>query len=206
MSTEEVFQKVTDKQRIVIAGSEGTELTAEIMRHVLSFYNRRFDYFEKGQYHGQPGSSIAIIVADESIGRYNPIPDFRKFHHHIGVICSINHTVKNGFPSEDDYIRQYDLFADATPKGGILAYCEQDPIAAVLCNKERADVAYLPFKVHQHVTENSKIFLLNSHKEKISAEIPSRYSLQFLDGAKQVLKRIGISSDQFYAAIVSLPR
>jgi UDP-N-acetylmuramate: L-alanyl-gamma-D-glutamyl-meso-diaminopimelate ligase len=204
MSTEEVFQKIRDKQRIVIAGSESTQLIGDIIRHVLTFYKRPFDFFEKGQYLGQPGSAIALIVADESIGRYNPIPDFRKFHHHIGVICNINHTERNGFPSEDDYIRQYDLFADATPKGGILAFYEQDPIAAVLCNKERADVTYLPFKVHHHVTEGSKIFLLNGHKEKLSHELPAKYPLQYVDGAKQVLKRIGISSDQFYAAIVSL--
>jgi UDP-N-acetylmuramate: L-alanyl-gamma-D-glutamyl-meso-diaminopimelate ligase len=205
MSTEEVFNKVTDKQRIVITGSEGTALMSGIIRHVLGVHKRAFDYFEAGEYHGQLGASLGFIMATESIAKDNPIPDFRKFQHHIGVICNIRHTAGNGFATEDEYIRQYDLFADATCKGGILAYCEQDPIAAVLCNKERADVTYLPFKAHPHLTEGGKHFLISSHKEKLPFHIPGNHNLQYVGGAKEVLKRIGISSDQFYHAIVSFP-
>jgi UDP-N-acetylmuramate: L-alanyl-gamma-D-glutamyl-meso-diaminopimelate ligase len=205
MSTEEVFRKIADKQRIVITGSEGTGLVASVMRHLLTTYKRPFDYFDKGEYQAQPGSAIALIVAGESVGKSNPIPDFRKFHHHIGVVCNIRHTPENGFGSEDEYIRQYDLFADATPKGGILAYCEQDPIAAVLCNKERADITYVPFKTHPHVNENGKQFLISSNKEKLPFNTTGNHNLQYVGGAKEVLKRIGISPDQFYHGIVSFP-
>lgn len=203
MSTEEVFSKIADKQRIVITGNEGTTLLASIMRHVLQTHGRAFDYFEKGEYTGMDGANVALIVASETIGKTNPIPDFRKFRHHIAVICNIRHTPENKFSSEDEYIRQYDLFADATPKGGLLAYCEQDPIAAVLCNKERPDVTYVPFKPHPHVTVDGKQFLLSSNKEKMPFNVAEHHHLQYVGGAKEVLKRIGISSDQFYHAIVS---
>jgi len=205
MSTEVVFGKIANKQRIVISGSEGTGLVSGIIRHVLSIYKRPFDYFENGNYEGQPGSPLAIIVAGEIVGKNNPIPDFRKFQHHIGVICNIHNTAGNGFSTEDEYIRQYDLFADSTPKGGILAYCEQDPIAAVLCNKERADVTYLPFKAHAHGSEGGKQFLMSSNKEKLPFNVTGNHNLQYVGGAKEVLKRIGISSDQFYHSIVSFP-
>ena len=203
LSTEEIFPKIADKQRIVIAGSEGTGLLSSIMRHILNFHKKPFDYFEKGQYNGMEGASIALIVASEALGKYNPIPDFRKFYHHIGVICNIRHTPENRFSSEDEYIRQYDLFADATPKGGILAYCEQDPIATVLCNKERPDVAYVPFKTHPHTSIDGRQFLLSSNKEKMPFNISENHNLQYVGGAKEVLKRTGISSDQFYQGIVS---
>jgi UDP-N-acetylmuramate: L-alanyl-gamma-D-glutamyl-meso-diaminopimelate ligase len=203
MSTEEVFQQILNKQRIVIAGSEGTKLVTSIMRHVLAAYKKPFDIFENGQFHQQAGAALAIITAHETIGNGNPIPDFRKFQHHIGVICNIHHTKGNGFASEDEYIRQYDLFADATPKGGLLAYCEQDPIASVLCNKERPDVAYVPFKTHPHVQEGIKTFLISSNKEKLPITIAGQHALQYVGGAKEVLKKIGISSEQFYQAIVS---
>jgi UDP-N-acetylmuramate: L-alanyl-gamma-D-glutamyl-meso-diaminopimelate ligase len=203
LSTEEVFRKIVDKQRIVVTGSEGTQLVSAIMRHVLTVYKKPFDWFENGHFTGQAGSAMAIITASEAIGNGNPIPDFRKFQHHIGVICNIHHTRANGFSSEDEYIRQYDLFADATPKGGLLAYCEQDPIASVLCNKERADVAYVPFKAHAHVQESGKTYLITSNKEKLSVNISGNHALQYVGGAKEVLKKIGISSEQFYQAIVS---
>jgi UDP-N-acetylmuramate: L-alanyl-gamma-D-glutamyl-meso-diaminopimelate ligase len=125
------------------------------------------------------------------------------FNHHIGVICNIRHTPANGFTSEDEYIRQYDLFADATPKGGILSYCEQDPIATVLCNKERPDISYLPFKAHPHTTEGGKQYLLSSNKEKLDFNVSENHNLQYIGGAKEILKKIGITSDQFYHAIVS---
>jgi UDP-N-acetylmuramate: L-alanyl-gamma-D-glutamyl-meso-diaminopimelate ligase len=203
LSTEEVFRKVTDKQRIIITGSEGSNLVAAIMHHVLTSYKKPFDWFENGQYISQPGSAMALIVASESISIGNPIPDFRKFQHHIAVICNIHHSPDNGFASEDEYIRQYDLFADATPKGGLLAYCEQDPIASVLCNKERPDTAYVPFKAHPHVQEGGKTFLVTSNKEKLPLNISGLRALQYVGGAKEVLKKIGISSEQFYTAIVS---
>jgi UDP-N-acetylmuramate: L-alanyl-gamma-D-glutamyl-meso-diaminopimelate ligase len=206
MSTEEVFHKITNKQRIIVAGSDGVALLTGIIRHVLAANKHPFDYFADGEYESQPGAPLALIVAKESIGPTNPIPDFRKFHHHIGVICNIRHTAENGFQSEDEYIRQYDLFADSTPKGGLLAYCEQDPIAAVLCNKERTDVTYIPFKSHPHVNEGGNHFLINSHKEKLPFKFSGGHDLQFVGGAKEVLKRIGISSDQFYHAIISFPR
>lgn len=203
MSTEEVFSKISNKQRIVITGSDGTDLVTAIIRHVLNHHKRPFDSFINANYQSQADASVALIVAGESIGKFNPIPDFRKFQHHIGVICNIRHTPENGFQSEDEYIRQYDLFADATPRGGILAYCEQDPIATVLCNKERPDIMYLPFKAHPHVMEGNDHFLLSSHKEKLPFNISTNHNLQYVGGAKEVLKRIGLTSDQFYQAIVS---
>jgi UDP-N-acetylmuramate: L-alanyl-gamma-D-glutamyl-meso-diaminopimelate ligase len=202
MSTEEVISKITDKQRIVITGSEGTSLVAHILKHTLNVYNHAFDYYEHNEFQGMDGSAVAIIVASEKVKTDN-LPDFRMFNHHIGVICNIRHTPANGFTSEDEYIRQYDLFADATPKGGILSYCEQDPIATVLCNKERPDISYLPFKAHPHTTEGGKQYLLSSNKEKLDFNVSENHNLQYIGGAKEILKKIGITSDQFYHAIVS---
>lgn len=203
ISAEEVLPKITDKQRIVITGSEGTSLLAHIIRHILNANKHTYDYFEDGEFKEMDGAPVCIIVASEQLSESDKIPDFRKFNHHIGVISNIRFNSGNGFVSEDEYIRQYDLFADATPKGGILAYCEQDPIAAVLCNKERPDITYLPFKAHPHAVEGSKQFLLSSNKEKLPYKISENHHLRYVGGAKEVLKKIGITSDQFYQGIIS---
>jgi UDP-N-acetylmuramate: L-alanyl-gamma-D-glutamyl-meso-diaminopimelate ligase len=203
ISAEEVFTKIADKQRIVITGSEGTLLLAHITRHILNVNKHTYDYFENGEYTEMEGAAVSIIVASERLSGSDRIPDFLKFNHHIGVICNIRFTTKNGFTTEDEYIRQYDLFADATPKGGILAYCEQDPIATVLCNKERPDITYLPFKAHPHTIEAGKQYLLSSSKEKLPFNVSENHHLQYVGGAKEVLKKIGITPDQFYHGIVS---
>ena len=52
MPTEEIFSKITDKQRIVITGSEGTTLLSSVVRHILNVHKHPYDYFEKGDYRG----------------------------------------------------------------------------------------------------------------------------------------------------------
>ena len=44
------------------------------------------------------------------------------------------------FPTIEDYVRAFEDFADATPKGGVLIFNEDDDIATVIGRKEREDV------------------------------------------------------------------
>jgi UDP-N-acetylmuramate: L-alanyl-gamma-D-glutamyl-meso-diaminopimelate ligase len=50
----------------------------------------------------------------------------------------------NVFPTEEEYVKQFDNFADNTPKGGVVIYCEQDAIANVIGAKQREDVLAIP--------------------------------------------------------------
>ena len=192
-----------DKQRIVFAGSEGGELIAAICAHVLGFLKRPFDFVIGGEPVRQhQDAPMALIVASESIHREGQ-PDFLTYHHHIGVIAAIQFQEGKGFSSEDAYIRQYDQFADATPKGGLLVYSELDPVASVLCNKERPDVAYVPFKSHPHAEENGQHFLTDNHHGRIPVKLRSRHDLPYFSAARELLKKLGVTTDMFYQAIPS---
>ena len=148
----------------------------------------------------QQDAAVVLIIAPDRAGADGQAA-FLKYGHHFGVITGIRFSNQPGFLSEDEYIRQYDQFADATPKGGLLAFCEQDPIASVLCNKERADVLYVPYKSHPHIDENGDNYLITSHKDKLKVNLENRNDWQWVGGAKEVLKKIGITSEQFYQSI-----
>ncbi|MBM3177159.1 MAG: hypothetical protein FJZ78_04050 [Bacteroidetes bacterium] len=194
-------EHLTDKQRIVFAGTTGCPLLAGITAHVLRHLGRRFDFIKGAEIIQQDsGAAIALIDAGEEKSS-DGTPLFLKFQHHFGVITGISYDKDNGFGTEDEYIRLYDQFADATPKGGMLAYSEHDPVAGVLCNKERADVAYVPFKSPQHIEENGFNYLITSHKDRIKIHLKNKLDLQYYSGAKEILKKLGITSEQFYQAI-----
>lgn len=203
---ENIRKDIANKQRIVITGCRQVSFFASILAHVLKFHGKKFDWIQQGEPVVLSGDApIAIILSSENKDDKG-VASFRNYEHHIGVITEIEHTLENGYLDEDDYIRQYDLFADATPKAGFLAYSESDQVASVLCNKERADVSYIAYKAHASVEESGVKYLINSHKDKFKVTLNSTQDLKWFGGAKELLKRLGISSEQFYQAIPTFQR
>lgn len=144
---------------------------------------------------------IIVIEGDEYLSSaIDPTPKFLKYHHHIGVVTGVSWDHINVFPTEDEYMRQFDKFADATPKGGTLIYCEEDPLATVLGSKERADVQNLPYKTHPFTIKDGTTYLKTA-KERYPIKLFGKHNLQNINAAKEVLQKIGIDENQFYSAI-----
>ena len=205
-----IYEHSKDKQRIVIAGSHGkTTITAMII-HVLNLCKRNFDYVIGARVRGidqtvkLTDAPVIIIEGDEYLSSaLDPTPKFLKYHHHIGLISGIAWDHANVFPTEEEYVKQFDLFADQTPKGGILVYCDQDSMALIIGKKERPDVAAVSYKSHPHTSDQKGNFSLTYNKEKYPVRIFGSHNFQNISGAKEVLKRIGVTNEQFYLAIGS---
>lgn len=205
---EYIYANSLDKQRVVIAGSHGkTTITAMII-HVLNYFNRKFDYVIGAKVRGVEltvklsDAPVIIIEGDEYLSSpLDPTPKFLKYHHHVGLISGIAWDHANVFPSEEDYVKQFDIFADQTPKGGILIYCEQDSMALMIGKKERADVLEISYRSHPQASDNHGQFYLLNVKERIPIRVFGSHNFQNISGAKEVLKKIGITSEQFFEAI-----
>jgi len=205
-----IYEQSKDKQRIVIAGSHGkTTITAMII-HVLNWCKRDFDYVIGARVRGieqtvkLTGAPIIVIEGDEYLSSaLDPTPKFLKYHHHIGLISGIAWDHANVFPTEEEYVKQFDLFADQSPKGGILIYCDQDSMALIIGKKERQDVTAISYKSHPHTSDQKGNFSLIYNKEKFPVKIFGSHNFQNINGAKEVLKRIGVTNEQFYSAIGS---
>jgi UDP-N-acetylmuramate: L-alanyl-gamma-D-glutamyl-meso-diaminopimelate ligase len=205
-----IFEHSKDKQRVVIAGSHGkTTITAMII-HVLTHLKRNFDYVIGARVRGieytvrLSDAPIIIIEGDEYLASaLDPTPKFIRYQHHIGLISGIAWDHANVFPTEEEYVKQFDVFADQTPKGGILIYCEQDSMALMIGKKERGDVVEIAYKSHPHTSDNNQHFFLTDGKNKHPIQIFGSHNYQNLSGAKEVLKRIGVTNEQFFEAIAS---
>lgn len=206
---EYIYQQSLDKQRVVIAGSHGKTTITAIILHVLNYLGRKFDYVIGARVKGLDltvqltDAPVIIIEGDEYLSsRLDPVPKFIRYRHHVGLISGVAWDHANVFPTEEDYVRQFDIFCDQTPKGGVLLYCEQDPMAVMIGKKERTDVLAVGYKSLPHVIENGVPYLIYE-KERYPIKIFGSHNYLNLGGARELLRRIGVTYDQFYDAITS---
>ncbi|MEQ9413209.1 MAG: cyanophycin synthetase, partial [Cyclobacteriaceae bacterium] len=89
------------------------------------------------------------------------------------------------------------------PKCGTLIYNSDDKVVEKIAKKERADVQVIGYNTHDHVIENGVVYLVGSGKERTPIQLFGKHNLQNLSAAKELLKKIGISNDQFYEALPS---
>ncbi|MGD1895140.1 MAG: UDP-N-acetylmuramate--L-alanine ligase [Cyclobacteriaceae bacterium] len=204
-----IYENSRNKQRIVIAGSHGKTTITSIILHVLSQLGRQFDYVIGAKIDALPGrvqltnAPVIIIEGDEYLS--SPIdrsPKILKYHHHIGLISGIAWDHYNVFRTEEEYVQQFDLFADASPKAGVLIFCEEDDMATVIGRKERADVARIEYKTHPHVVRDGKYYLKTPEGE-VPVKLFGAHNMQNISGALEVCKRIGVTEAQFYSAVGS---
>lgn len=204
-----IYNHSIDKQRVVIAGSHGKTTITAIVVHVLNHFKRSFDYVIGARIKGIENTvklsdaPIIIIEGDEYLcSALDRTPKFLRYQHHIGIISGVAWDHANVFPTEEEYLKQFDLFGDQTPKSGILIFCESDTMVGIVGNKQRADVVSVGYKAHTHASENGQEFLLNG-KDRVPIQIFGVHNLQNISAAKELLKKVGITNEQFYQAISS---
>ncbi|WP_299254102.1 Mur ligase family protein [uncultured Cytophaga sp.] len=205
---EYIYEQSKNKQRIVIGGSHGkTTITAMIM-HVLKTYNRKFDYLVGAKLEGfdtmvqiTEDAPIIIIEGDEYLtSPLDLTPKFLHYHHHIGLISGVAWDHINVYPTFEEYVHQFDAFADSTPKGGILIYSESDDIATLIAGKPRTDVQAIPYSAEKNEIIKGITYLLTD-KGKVPLEVFGKHNLKNISAAKNVCIKIGITEKMFYDAI-----
>lgn len=204
-----IYEQSKEKQRIVIAGSHGKTTITSMILHVMQQLDRTFDYVIGARTSTVSGlvklSDAPIIVIEGDEYLTSPIdrsPKFLKYHHHIGLISGIAWDHYNVFPTLDDYVKQFELFADASPKAGNLIYCEEDDLATVIGRKERPDVNRIEYRTHPHRIENGQTYLDTEYGE-VPVQLFGYHNMQNLSGALEVCKRIGVTKKEFYQAVAS---
>jgi UDP-N-acetylmuramate: L-alanyl-gamma-D-glutamyl-meso-diaminopimelate ligase len=205
---EYIYQQSIDKQRIVIAGSHGKTTITSMILHVLKHYNRKFDYLVGAAIEGfdtmvklSDDAPIIVVEGDEYFS--SPIdrrPKILNYRHHIGLISGIAWDHINVFPTFEDYVKQFELFADATPKGGILIFDETDDLVTVICRKEREDVIPLEYGVHPYRITEGQTYLVTEYGN-YPVQVFGEHNMRNLNGARLVCSRIGIHDKMFYEAI-----
>ncbi len=185
-----IYGQSLDKQRIVITGSQAKMITALIL-HVLKNNHREFDYATQVPLNGASSASkltdAPVIIIQ---GNERPTLSILKYQHHIAVISDIA-------PADEDVINQ---FADATPKAGTIIISETESTQRI-GKKERPDTTTISYKTYAHAFENGKVLLISSTNLRFPIKLSGEPDLRSISAAKEVVKKLGITSEQFYQAV-----
>lgn len=183
LTAESIYQQSLDKQRIVIVG-EGSGLITSLVIHTLSFFKRKFDFVLPGKPPAvDKDAPIIIIHATDQLLDYK---------HHIAILTNIG---------SGDSLSAFEQLSDATPKGGTLLYPELTESLKKIGIKERTDVQAIGYVRYKHELNDGKTVLINSKDERFPVAVSGDENLEYISAAKELLKKIGITSGQFYKAI-----
>jgi UDP-N-acetylmuramate: L-alanyl-gamma-D-glutamyl-meso-diaminopimelate ligase len=183
LTAAEIYHQSADKQRILITGG-GSNLITSIVTYVLKYYHRKFDLAINGNTANITDEAPLILIE-----KSDKLFDYK---HHMLVLGSF---------ASDEFSEDIAQLADATPKAGTIIYPAANAAINKIGSKERTDVQAIPYQVYKHDMAEGKTVLISSTKERVPVELSGEQELMCTSAAKELLKKIGISSGQFYKAI-----
>ncbi|MEZ5197224.1 MAG: Mur ligase family protein [Bacteroidales bacterium] len=207
---EYLYEQAKDKKRVVIGGSHGKTTITSMILHVLNFYKKPCDYMVGAQLEGfevmvkmTDEAPVMVLEGDEYLT--SPIDRRPKFHLYkpdIALISGIAWDHINVFPSYENYIEQFEIFADLISHNGTLIYCAEDKEVKKIGEAARNDVKAIPYSIPPHEIEFGVTQVVFNNK-LIPLKIFGEHNLMNMQGALLVCNELGISSKEFYNAIKS---
>ena len=207
---EYLYEHTKTKKRIVVAGSHGKTTTTAMIMHVLKHAGKKFDFMVGSSVDGydtmvglSDDSEIAVFEGDEYLT--SPIDRRPKFHLYmpdIGVLNGISWDHMNVFPTFENYIEQFRIFAEKITPGGCLIYFDGDPEVKRIALASDEKIRKIPYKVHGYF-QNKAGFFAATHNRVVPLKIFGEHNMQNLAAAREACFAAGITEDSFYEAIES---
>lgn len=205
---EYLYLQCKDKQRVVIGGSHGKTTITSMVMHVLKTIGKRFDYMVGASIEGfdtmvelTKDAEIAIFEGDEYLS--SPIdlrPKFHLYKPHVAVISGIAWDHINVFPTFENYIEQFDIFAKSIIENGKLIYYNEDENINKIVNNLPENISKKAYSTHNHKIENGETYLLNKDKS-YKINVFGEHNLQNINAAKEICNELNICDTDFYNSI-----
>ncbi len=207
---EYLYEQSRDKKRVVIGGSHGKTTITSMILHVLQQNGVDCDYMVGAQLEGfevmvklTEDADIIVLEGDEYLT--SPLDRRPKFHLYkpdIALISGIAWDHINVFPTFDNYVEQFRIFAGLITQSGTLIYCEEDKNVKMIGESARRDIRRFPYSVPDHTIENGITYILFNGK-KIPLRVFGEHNLMNINGARLVCNELGINDEDFFRAISS---
>ena len=204
-----IYEQSKDKKRIVVGGSHGKTSITSMILHVLKHCNIACDYMVGAQLEGfdvmvklTDDAPYIVIEGDEYLT--SPIDRRPKFHVYqpdIGIISGIAWDHINVFPTFENYVEQFRIFAELIPQTGTFIYCQDDEHCCELA-KQIGHSNTIAYNLPKYIVDNH-IYTLIIDGKKIPLQIFGKHNLLNMNAAKAACNSIGVSDSDFYAAIQS---
>lgn len=204
-----LYEQSKAKSRIVVGGSHGKTTITSMIIHVLQQNQVDCDYMVGAQLEGfevmvklSEQAKIMVIEGDEYLT--SPIDRRPKFHLYkpdIGIISGIAWDHVNVFPTFENYVEQFKIFAGMISLKGAYIYYQGDEILNKMSSEINHPHKY-PYSVHRYHIKSGKTYLETPYGD-FQLQIFGKHNLANLNAAKLACNAVGISDEQFYHAIAS---
>jgi UDP-N-acetylmuramate: L-alanyl-gamma-D-glutamyl-meso-diaminopimelate ligase len=177
--------------------------------HVLQEVGLECDYMVGAQLNGfevmvklTQTAKIMVIEGDEYLT--SPIdrrPKFHLYKPNIGIISGIAWDHVNVFPTFDNYVEQFEIFASSIPENGKYIYCSDDQVLTEMSSKI-TQTEKVPYTFHPYSIKNGVTYLVTPFGD-ISLQVFGKHNLANINAAKHACLSVGVTEKQFYQAISS---
>jgi UDP-N-acetylmuramate: L-alanyl-gamma-D-glutamyl-meso-diaminopimelate ligase len=206
---EYLYEQSENKLRIVVGGSHGKTTITSMIIHVLQEVGLECDYMVGAQLKGfevmvklTQTAKIMVIEGDEYLT--SPIdrrPKFHLYKPNIGIISGIAWDHVNVFPTFDNYVEQFEIFASSIPENGKYIYCSDDQVLTEMSSKI-TQTEKVPYTFHPYSIKNGVTYLVTPFGD-ISLQVFGKHNLANINAAKHACLSVGVTEKQFYQAISS---
>ena len=209
---EYLYQQTRSKTRIVVGGSHGKTTTTAMILFVLKQMKIDADYMVGAQIEGFDNmvklsyeSRIAVFEGDEYLT--SPLdrrPKFHLFKPHIAVLTGIAWDHINVFPTFENYVEQFRIFADLMEVQGRLIYFDGDENLNEIAQHLRRDIVPFPYNTPEYEVREGITNLITKYGD-IPLKVFGEHNLQNLNAARLACRQIGVTDEQFYSVISEFP-
>ena len=198
------YEHSKNKTRLVIGGSHGkTTITAMVM-YVLKAAGVDFDYMVGSTVAGfetmvrlSDTAKYIILEGDEYLA--SPIdrrPKFHLYRPHSAVVSGIAWDHINVFPTFENYVEQFRIFAEMIPPGGSFVYYEEDPELISIASGLPESINKIPYKQPESLIREGVTYILHEGKE-YPVQVFGAHNLANLQAAVHICKLAGVGEEDF---------
>ena len=207
---EYLYEISSSKIRVVVGGSHGkTSITAMIL-HALQALNVKIDYMVGAMLEGfevmvkvDDDSKYMVLEGDEYLSStLDRRPKFHLYKPDIAIINGIAWDHINVFPTFENYVEQFKIFADKIENGGRLIYFDGDENIRNIAANVRNDIKTMPYNGLNFRVENGKTIVLNGDKE-YPMLVFGRHNMINMNAAMLACESLGINRDSFLETMQS---
>lgn len=203
-----LYEQSKKKKRVVIGGSHGKTTITSMIIHVLQLQKMNIDYMVGAQLEGfevmvklSDEAPVIILEGDEYLT--SPLdlrPKFHVYRPDIALISGIAWDHINVFPTFDNYVDQFKIFADQITEGGTLIYCNDNPEVKKIGEHSKTGIKSVSYNLPKFEIINGKTQILFKDN-KYPLLIFGKHNLLNLEGARLVCNELGIGDEVFYQSI-----
>jgi len=204
-----IYEQSKDKTRIVIGGSHGKTSITSMILHVMSTLKIETDFLVGALLDGfdcmvqLSDSKYIVIEGDEYLS--SPLdlkPKFHWYAPHIALLTGIAWDHINVFPTFENYVEQFKIFANKIEDNGTLVFYSEDKELVKIGEQLRTDIKEVLYNIPSYKIENGITTIMDGDAN-YPLHIFGEHNLQNILGAKLVLNQIGVTDHDFYSAITS---